>query len=213
MEEKSMKKRTLGKTGFEVTILGLGGFHMLEIPKDYVAKLVNIYLEAGGNYIETASEYGNGESEKKIAYALKSRRNDIILASKCHFREERKAQIAFEMTLQNLKTDYLDILFIHHVTTKEDIDDLLNKHSALDYFIKAKKEGKIRAIGVSVHGFPNYALNLLKTQEFDVVMTQFNYLDIFNFPSTYNELIPYARSKNMGIVGMKAIADGYLINQ
>ncbi|PNR97203.1 aldo/keto reductase [Petrotoga sp. 9PWA.NaAc.5.4] len=205
-----MNKRLLGKTGFEVSILGLGGFHMLEISQEYVSKLMNIYLQAGGNYVETAAEYGDGESEKKMAYALNGRRNQVILASKCHARDEKQAQFYLERTLKNLNTDYLDILFIHHVTKKEDLDLLLNKSSALDYFMKAKKEGKIRALGVSVHGLCDYAFQLIKTVELDVVMTQFNYLDIFNFPSTYNEFLPYVRSKNMGVVGMKSVADGYL---
>jgi len=205
-----MQTRKLGDTGLEVSLLGLGGFHMLEISKELVAKLMDIYLESGGNYIETAAEYGNGESENKMAYALKGRRNQVVLASKCHARDMKNAQYFLERTLKNLKTDYLDILFLHHVTTQEDLDALFNKDSALDYFFKMKKDGIIRSLGVSFHGLCDFALKLIKTVDLDVAMTQFNYFDVFNFPSTYNEFIPVARSKNMGIVGMKAFADGYL---
>ncbi|POZ91702.1 aldo/keto reductase [Petrotoga halophila] len=205
-----MEKKILGKTGFEVSLLGLGGFHMLEISKDDVSKLMDIYIMSGGNYVETAAEYGDGESEKKISYSLKDRRNQVILASKCHARDKKNAQHFVERTLKNLNTDHLDILFLHHVTTQEDVEALLKKDSALDYLFQAKKEGIIRAIGVSFHGLGNYALKLIKTVDLDVLMTGFNYLDIFNFPSTYQEVIPFARSKNMGIVGMKAFADGYL---
>ncbi|PNR97862.1 hypothetical protein X927_09835 [Petrotoga mexicana DSM 14811] len=205
-----MNKKVLGKTGFEVSLLGLGGFHMLEISQDVVSKLMDIYLMSGGNYVETAAEYGDGESEKKISYALKGRRDQVILASKCHARDKKNARHFVERTLKNLNTDHLDILFLHHVTTEEDVDALLKKDSALDYLFQAKKDGIIRALGVSFHGLGNYALKLIKTVDLDVLMTGFNYLDIFNFPSTYQEVIPFARSKNMGIVGMKAFADGYL---
>ncbi|KUK15210.1 aldo/keto reductase [Petrotoga olearia] len=210
MEVIFTKKKILGKTGFEVSLLGLGGFHMLEISKDDVSKLMDIYIMSGGNYVETAAEYGDGESENKIAYALKHRRNQVILASKCHARDKKNAQYFVERTLKNLNTDHLDILFLHHVTTEEDVEALLGNDSALDYLFQAKKEGIIRALGVSFHGLGNYALKLIKTVDLDVLMTGFNYLDIFNFPSTYQEVIPFARSKNMGIVGMKAFADGYL---
>jgi predicted aldo/keto reductase-like oxidoreductase len=210
MEVIFTKKKILGKTGFEVSLLGLGGFHMLEISKDDVSKLMDIYIMSGGNYVETAAEYGDGESENKIAYALKHRRNQVILASKCHARDKKNAQYFVERTLKNLNTDHLDILFLHHVTTEEDVEALLGNDSALDYLFQAKKEGIIRALGVSFHGLGNYALKLIKAVDLDVLMTGFNYLDIFNFPSTYQEVIPFARSKNMGIVGMKAFADGYL---
>ncbi len=205
-----MEKRILGKTGIEVSILGLGGFHMLEISKELVSQLVDIYLDHGGNYIETAAEYGDGESEKKLSYAIKNRRNDVVLVSKCHIRDREGARKFVERTLRNLKTDHLDILFLHHVTMQEDVDVLLKRPSALDYVFEAKEKGMIRAIGVSFHGLPDYALKLLKAQELDVAMTGFNYYDRFNFPSIFEEFLPYARSKNMGIVGMKAVADGYL---
>ena len=71
-----MEKRILGKTGLEVTCLGFGGFHLLEIPKNEAVKLVNEYLDRGGNYIETAESYGNGESERKIGLVLEKRRSE-----------------------------------------------------------------------------------------------------------------------------------------
>lgn len=205
-----MKKRILGKTGIEVSMLGLGGFHMLEISKDLVSQLVDIYIAHEGNYIETAAEYGDGESERKLSYAIKGKRNNVVLASKCHVRDKEGARKFVERTLRNLQTDHLDILFIHHVTKQEDVDALLKRPSALDYFFEAKEKGMIRAIGVSFHGLPDYVLKLLKAQELDVAMTGFNYYDRFNFPSTFEKFLPYARSKRMGIVGMKAVADGYL---
>jgi len=205
-----MEKRKLGKTGIEVSLLGLGGFHMLEISKELVFKLMNMYLEAGGNYIETAAEYGDGESEKKMAYALNGRRNQVVMASKCHARDKEGAQKFVERTLKNLQTDHLDILFLHHVTSQKDVDAMLSRPSVLDYALDARKNGTIRAIGISFHGLPDYALKILKAQDLDVVMTQFNYYDRFNFPSTYDTLLPYVRSKKMGVVGMKAFADGYL---
>ena len=68
-----MKKRQLGKTGLELSVIGIGGFHLVEIPRTDVSSLLNTYLDRGGNYIETAQGYGSGSSEKKIGvYCTKS---------------------------------------------------------------------------------------------------------------------------------------------
>lgn len=77
-----MEKRKFGRTGLETTILGFGGFHLLEIPLAEANYLLNRYLDAGGNYIETAANYGDGESERKIGHSVAHRRNEFILATK-----------------------------------------------------------------------------------------------------------------------------------
>ncbi|MCG8402462.1 MAG: aldo/keto reductase, partial [Firmicutes bacterium] len=77
-----MEKRKFGKTGLETSILGYGGFHLLEIPLIEANYLLNRYLDMGGNYIETAASYGDGESELKIGRVVSNRRSDYILATK-----------------------------------------------------------------------------------------------------------------------------------
>ncbi|MFP4016910.1 MAG: aldo/keto reductase, partial [Halanaerobiales bacterium] len=75
-----MEKRILGKTGLEVSLLGYGGFHLIEIPADEAESLLKYYLDNGGNYIETAASYGDGESEKKIGPIISVNRDKIVLA-------------------------------------------------------------------------------------------------------------------------------------
>ncbi len=74
-----MERRTLGRSGIEVSILGLGGFHMLEVSAANVAELTNRFLDEGGNYIETAAEYGDGESEWKFDPIVSKRRDQIVM--------------------------------------------------------------------------------------------------------------------------------------
>lgn len=205
-----MQNHFLGKTGLMVSHLGFGGWHLLEIQKDLVTHLMDLYINNGGNYVETAAQYGDGESEKKIAYALHGRRDQVILASKCYLRREEEAEKSIRRSLKNLKTDYLDILFLHHVTTQDDVNILLKRPSAIDAALNAKEKGFVRAVGISFHGIPDYTLKILKNNKLDVVMTHFNYYDRFNFPSVFDKLLPFARSRKMGIIGMKAFADGYL---
>jgi aryl-alcohol dehydrogenase-like predicted oxidoreductase len=80
--EVKMEKRTLGQTGLSLSILGFGGFHLVEIPLADASRLLNAYLDAGGNYIETAAGYGDGNSESKIGASVSRRRGEFVLASK-----------------------------------------------------------------------------------------------------------------------------------
>ena len=77
-----MLRRTLGRTGLEVSILGFGGFHLLEISAANAHAILNRYLDAGGNYVETAPEYGHSQSERKIGPIMAERREACVLATK-----------------------------------------------------------------------------------------------------------------------------------
>ncbi|MFW6271398.1 MAG: aldo/keto reductase, partial [Bacillota bacterium] len=205
-----MEKRRLGKTGLEVSLLGFGGFHQLEIPAKKVEKLLNYFLDHGGNYVETAAEYGHGEAERKMGPVVGKRRDEIVLASKTHLRDKKGAEESLNQTLTNLQTDYLDLLFMHHVGDKETLDQILSPGGAMELAEKARSKGKIKNIGISMHGQPDILIEALKTDKFDVVMAVFNYFDRFNFPKLEDELLPLAQKKNAGIVLMKPIADGFL---
>lgn len=205
-----MEKRLLGKTGLEVSILGFGGFHLVEIPKAEAQELLNYYLDNGGNYIETASEYGDGESERKIGPVVAERRDEIVLASKSAYRDKKGLKQDLTRTLQNLQTDYLDLYFMHHVGTKEELDKILSSGGAMEAVREAQSAGKVRNVGISMHGQPDVLIEALHRDEFDVVMATFNYFDRFNFPALEEELLPLALEKETGIVLMKALADGFL---
>ncbi|RLE08564.1 aldo/keto reductase, partial [Candidatus Aerophobetes bacterium] len=204
-----MQRRKLGKTNEDVSILGLGGFHLVEISTKDAVWLVNRYLDEGGNYVEVAPLYGNGESEIKIGKVMKNRREECLLASKCHLREEDKAIELLDESLMRLRTDHLDLWFMHAVNTYEDWARVNSPRGALRAAERAKKEGKIRYIAISGHR-PEVLIDAIKDYPFDAVMGVINYYDKFNFPLIEDVLIPLAKEKNMGIIAMKALADGFL---
>ena len=205
-----MEKRKLGNTGEEVTILGLGGFHLLEISDKDAVNIMNRYLDAGGNYIETAAQYGEGESERKVGLIMKERRDDCFLTTKCHLRDKEGAEKEINNSLKRLKTDHVDLLIFHHVQEEDELEQIFSSGGAMEAFDKAKRDGKIRFIGISGHGVPDVLIQALKQYHFDAVMTGFNFFDRFNFPDTEDILIPLAKKKGLGIIGMKAFADGLL---
>ncbi|MBD3308522.1 aldo/keto reductase [candidate division KSB3 bacterium] len=205
-----MEYRTLGRTGLDVSILGMGGFHLLEVTPSDASRLVHRYLDAGGNYIETAAEYGDGNSEEKIGPVMAARRDDCVLATKCHVREKHEAERYIARSLKNLHTDHVDILFMHHVQTAEELDQILADDGALRAAEDARAKGQTRFIGITNHGHPQILMQALHAYPFDVIMTTFNYFDQCNFPALEEELLPLAQEKDVGIVGMKALADGFL---
>lgn len=206
-----MQKRMMGRTGLEVSILGLGGFHMLEVSAEAVASITQGYLDSGGNYVETAADYGDGDSERKLGQAIYKRRSDCVLATKCHIRDRTEATQCIERSLHNLQTDYVDILFMHGVQSMDELDQILSPgDGAIKSAEAARSAGEVRFIGISNHGHPEILIEALERYPFDVIMTNFNYFDRFNFPLIEDRLLPMALDRDCGIVGMKALADGFL---
>lgn len=205
-----MEKRRFGKTGLETSILGFGGFHLLEIPVKEAEVLLNSYLDAGGNYIETAASYGDGESELKIGKAISNRRNEYMLTTKTGEREREGFIASLDRSLVNLNTDHVDLILMHAVGTMAELDTILGRGGAMEGFAEAKEQGKARFVGISMHGQPDVLIAALKRYAFDAVMTTINYYDRFNFPEIENELVPLANEKGTAIILMKPVGDGLL---
>ena len=102
------------------------------------------------------------------------------------------------------------MLYLHCVQTLEEIRTIFGPGGALEAVTAARKAGKVRFIGITGHGRPDGLLAALPLFPFDVMMTGFNYYDRFNFPTVEAELLPRCRDAGMGIIAMKALADGYL---
>jgi predicted aldo/keto reductase-like oxidoreductase len=208
--EVIMEKREFGKTGLSTSLLGFGGFHLLEIPLIEAKYLLNRYLDAGGNYIETAASYGDGESERKIGLSVADRRKEFILATKSGDRTKEKLLASLERSLINLRTDYVDLLIMHAVGTMQELEQILAPGGALEGALQAKEKGLVRHIGISMHGQPDVLIRALKEYPFEAVMTTINYYDNFNFPEIQDILLPLAEKTGSAVILMKPVADGLL---
>ena len=205
-----MQTRSLGNTGLQLSIIGYGGFHLVEVPRKEVALLLNTYFDRGGNYIDTAAQYGEGISERKIGEAVSHRRGDFILASKTKDRTREGALKSLERSLKNLRTDHVDLFFMHEPQTAEEAKQILAPGGAMEAFVEARQAGKARFVAISGHGRPAGIQFSIENHPYDVLMTGMNYFDRFNYPQIQDELLPLCLEKGIGILGMKALADGYL---
>lgn len=203
-----LPKRPLGRTGLNVSVLGMGGFHQVETDRETISVLLERYLAAGGNYVETA-KYGNGASEQKLGEALEGRREQVVLVSKTGRRREEEAWREINESLDWLRTDHLDIHLFHSVGDSETLDEICAPRGALRAFQRARDEGLVRFFGLSSH-WPLLYVDAADRLPLDMVLLWANYLDFCNYPEIPGVVLPALRERGLGITFMKPFADGYL---
>jgi aryl-alcohol dehydrogenase-like predicted oxidoreductase len=201
-------KRKLGKTGVDVTILGLGGEGVLRTygHEKEAYDLINRAIDLGINYFESARAYSGSESY--YGRSLGERRKEIFLASKSHARNKRGALLHLQETLRNMKTDHLDLWQVHDVRTEEEIEEIFGPNGALEAFVEAKDKGLVRFIGVTGHHDPLITKRCLQRFDFDTVLIPVNPAEPA-YKSYLTEVIPSAKKKGMGIIGMKVYFRGF----
>ncbi len=203
----TIPKRRLGKTGVDVTVLGLGGEGVLRTyDHDKEAYcLINRALDLGINYCESARAYSGSESY--YGKALKERRRGIFLSSKSHARDKRGALNHLKETLRYMETDHLDLWQVHDVRTAEDVEQVFRPGGAIEAFVEAKEKGLTRFIGVTGHHNPLILKKCIELFDFDTVLLPANPGEP-NYKSFLEHVLPHAQKKNMGIIGMKVYFRG-----
>lgn len=201
-------KRSLGRTGFEATIMGLGGEGILRTygRESQAYALINRALDLGLNYVESARAYSGSESY--YGMALKERRKDIFLTSKSHARDKQGALDHLRQTLDNMKTDHLDLWQVHDVRTDEEVEEIFGPGGAIHAFEEAKKQGLTRFIGVTGHYDPFITKRCIDMFEFDTVLIPVNPAEPV-YKSYLQHVVPAAQKKGMGIIAMKVYLRGF----
>jgi uncharacterized protein len=141
--------RPLGKTGVQVSALGVGGFHLGSIKEQKEStELVTRALEAGINFFDNCWEYHDGISEERLGTALKGKRDQAFLMTKVctHGRTKDIAMKQLEESLRRLQTDHLDLWQIHEVVYYNDPDLIFAANGAAEALLAAKQQGKVRFI-------------------------------------------------------------------
>jgi aryl-alcohol dehydrogenase-like predicted oxidoreductase len=187
--------RTLGKTGLKVTSLGFGCM----ITSD--ASVIVRAADAGINYFDTARGYQSGNNERMVGAALKSKRQQVHISTKTGAKDKAEALAQLDTSLKELGTDYVDIWHLHGKQTAAQLtDDLLEAQQI------AKKAGKIRFAGVSLHsGHAEVIPAAIQSGKIDVILMAYN----FTMGSRLDEWIVKAKAAGLGVVAMKVMAGGY----
>jgi predicted aldo/keto reductase-like oxidoreductase len=204
-------RKPLGKTGLQVSALGVGGFH-LGTAKDQeeASAIVAEAIDAGINFFDNAWEYHNGESEVRLGNALKGKRDQVVLMTKVctHGRGKKVAMGMLEDSLRRLRTDHLDIWQIHEVVYFSDPALIFAAGGVAEALLEAKKQGKVRFIGFTGHKDPSIHLEVLSHDfPFDTVQMPLNCFD-GTFRSFEQKVLPEALRRGMAVLGMKSLGGG-----
>jgi aryl-alcohol dehydrogenase-like predicted oxidoreductase len=200
--------RPLGRTGFAVTVLALGGQGVLERPgrEDDAIALIRRAVELGVNYFDTAIKYG--PSRANLGRALEGTRDRIFLASKVHARDGEGAQRQLEESLKLLRTDRIDLLQLHDLKPG-DLGPIFAKGGAYEALVRMRESGLVRFLGVTGHTDPAVLLEAIRRERFDNVLMALNCADPHFLPFGAG-LLDECNRQGIGVVAMKVLARGAL---
>jgi aryl-alcohol dehydrogenase-like predicted oxidoreductase len=163
------------KDDVELSLIGFGAIVLMGYEQEEGNRLVAEFVEKGVNYFDVAPSYGDGEAEIKLGPALEPYRKDCFLACKTTERTAEKARFELDRSLERLKTDHFDLYQIHAITDlKEDVDAAFAKGGAMEVFLEAKKDGRVRYLGFSAHSI-EAAFAALDRYDFDSVLFPLNF--------------------------------------
>ncbi len=212
-----LPQRTLGPHGPIVTMLGVGGAHVADASEGMAEQVIEAAIEQGIRFFDTAAMYGDGESERRYGKFLTPKyREHIFLMTKAHADSGQGVQAMLEASLRSMKTEYIDLWQIHDLKSEEDVEKRL-QDGVIDYFVKAKEEGKIRHIGFSGHTTYKAHLHMLKLlQERGIRPTTaqmpINVCDS-HYESFILNVVPECLKQNVGVLAMKTLAYGRILGK
>ena len=203
-----METRPFGKIGEDFPILSFGGQRIVDdhnCTEDEAIEIVNTAIDRGIRYFDTAWIYSEGQSEQRVGLVAKDRRKEMWIATKTWATSREEARRQLSDSLERLQTDQVDEWRLHNMDSFERLDEMTAKDGALQAAIEAREEGLVKNISISGHTDPQILVEALRRFPFDTALVAVSVLDHFIY-SFAEEFLPVARSKGVGVVGMKIFA-------
>lgn len=194
-----MEYKILGKTGLKISRLGFGGIPIQKVDAATTRALIEAMVEKGINYIDTARAYT--VSEEFLGQALEGLRDKFVLATKSMSRTKEAMAADIDISLNNLKTDYIDLYQVHN-PTPEQLDQVAAPGGALEALLEAKAAGKIGHIGVTAHTVAIFE-KALSYDWVETIMFPYNIIE-----RQGEDLMRQCTEKNVGFIVMKPLAGG-----
>jgi aryl-alcohol dehydrogenase-like predicted oxidoreductase len=212
-----MRYRRLGRTGEEVSVLGLGGHHIgrQKDEKESIT-IIRAAIDAGITFMDNCWDYHDGGSEIRMGKALKEGyRKKVFLMTKIDGRTKKAAAEQLDQSLRRLQTGVIDLIQHHEVLRLEDPDRIFAAGGAQEALLAARKAGKVRFIGFTGHKDPLVHLRMLEVAakhhfRFDTVQMPLNVLDA-HFRSFQKHVLPLLVREEIGVLGMKSMGDGLVL--
>jgi uncharacterized protein len=210
-------KRTLGRTGEKVSMVGLGGYHLgMQKDEQESIRIIRAGLDGGINFLDNSWDYNEGQSEIRMGKALRDGyRQKAFLMTKIDGRTKKAASDQIEESLRRLQTDHVDLLQFHEVIRDTDPTRIFAEGGAMEAALEAKKQGKLRYIGFTGHKSPDIHLKMLETAfahgfTFDTVQMPLNVMDA-HYESFEKKVLPVLVKHQIGVLGMKSMGDKIIL--
>ena len=210
LEDKGEKvaglpRRVLGRTPEKVSIIGFPGLALRRYEQNQCTAGIHDAFERGVNYFDVAPAYG--DAEEKMGIGLQGiDRGRIFLACKTKMRDKEGAREELERSLKRLKTDYFDLYQMHHILTPQEVRQALGPDGAIETFLKAKEEGKVRYLGFSAHTTKG-ALEAMKGFRFDTIMFPINFIEFFKMEFG-KPILELANKQGAAVLAIKPMCGG-----
>lgn len=199
-----MERRAYGSTGLQLSIIGLGGMTLGQMPQREVTKLVRESMTRGLNYFDMAPTYADAET--KLGLSLGKSRSSVFVGSKTDKRTATEASDELHASLRAMRTDYIDVYQLHALTSIEDVESCFSSNGAMRALVGARDKGLIRFLGFSAHSV-EAALSAIDHFPFDSVMFPFNY-SAYTSTGFGIQVLASALKHNMSCIAIKAMARG-----
>src|SRR5215211_2194484 len=198
--------RPLGATGVTVPLIGYGTAPLGKehVTREHATRCLNHAIDSGITYLDTSPDYG---SEPHVGEVMKTRRNEVFLATKVNNRSREGVMDELKESLRKLQTDHVDLIQVHAVNAFADLEQALAPDGALAALEQARSEGLVRFIGITGHARPELLAHALTQYPFDTVLVALGMADrLVTSPETF--LLPRAIEKNAGVIAMKTLGHG-----
>ncbi|MEH1920422.1 aldo/keto reductase [Nostoc sp.] len=213
-----MQYRVLGSTGEKVSAIGLGGWHIAlkHVDEQLAIRIVRTAIDRGITFMDNSWDYNGGVSEIRMGKALRDRyRDKVFLMTKIDGRSKKEAAKQLDESLKRLQVDCIDLVQHHEMIRYEDPHRIFDEEGANAAFIEARKAGKLRYIGFTGHKDPHIHLHTLEVAaahgfKFDTVQMPLNVMDA-HYRSFAKLVVPELVKQNIGVLGMKSLANGILL--
>jgi predicted aldo/keto reductase-like oxidoreductase len=217
-QNPEMPTRTLGRTGVEVSLIGLGGWHLgfKWIDEELSIRIIRTAIDNGINFMDNCWDYNEGASEIRMGKALQDGyRERAFVMTKIDGRTKQEATKQLDESLRRLQVDHIDLVQHHEILRYEDPYRIFDEKGANAALIAARDAGKIRFIGFTGHKDPRIHLHMLEVAkeygvEFDTVQMPLNVMDA-HYRSFEKMVLPELLNQNIGVLAMKTLANGTIL--
>jgi aryl-alcohol dehydrogenase-like predicted oxidoreductase len=213
-----MLSRELGRTGAQVSAIGIGGWHLglPEVSEQLAMRIVRRAIDAGVTFLDNSWDYNGGASEIRMGKALRDGyREKVFLMTKIDGRSKAEATRQLEESLRRLQTDRIDLVQHHEMIRFEDPHRIFDADGANAALVEARRAGKLRFIGFTGHKDPHIHLHTLEVARehgfaFDTVQMPLNVMDA-HYRSFEKLVLPELVRQHIGVLGMKSMANGIIL--